>query len=121
MLYFEANASALPQRAGWRDVHDRVEQLERNPQRAAALARARERLAAELHPPGTLAALRMSKGLSQSALAANMGTSQSKVSRIETGLDDPLHSTLLKLCAALDEPLEVVSAALQASQGPGND
>ena len=41
-------------------------------------------------------------GLSQTTVAARMGTSQSAVARLETGLGDPRLSTLTRYAAALD-------------------
>ncbi len=118
---FEAAVIHPPQRTGWRDIHARAAELERNPRRAAALARARQRLAGELFPQTTLAALRLRHGLSQAQLAERIGTSQSRLSRIEAGLDDPRHSTLLKLVDALGEPIETISRALATTRSPHDD
>jgi transcriptional regulator with XRE-family HTH domain len=41
-------------------------------------------------------------GLSQTAVAARMGTSQSAVARLEAGRSDPRLSTLARYAAALD-------------------
>ena len=41
-------------------------------------------------------------GLSQTTVAARMGTSQSAVARLETGRGDPRLSTLTRYAAALD-------------------
>lgn len=99
-------------REGFRDARDRIAELEANPRRAAALARARERLAERIHEEGSLAAIRMSKGLSQTAVANRIGTSQSRLSRIESGRDDPQLSTVAKIAEALGVELAVVADAL---------
>jgi transcriptional regulator with XRE-family HTH domain len=56
-------------------------------------------------PSEILAALvsrRQRLGLSQTAVAARMGTSQSAVARLEAGRSDPRVSTLARYAAALD-------------------
>jgi DNA-binding XRE family transcriptional regulator len=110
-----------PQRPGWRSIDARAAELEQNPRRAAALARARQRLAGELLEQQNLAALRLRHGLSQAQLAKRVGTSQSRLSRIEAGMDDPRLSTLEKLAAALGEPIETVAHAIGAARGPHHD
>lgn len=121
ILEFEAAVIHPPQRPDWRGIHERTAELEKNPRRAAALARARQRLSGELFERTNLAALRLRHGLSQAQLAERIGTSQSHLSRIESGLDDPRHSTLLKLVDALGEPIETVSRAIGATQGNSNE
>jgi transcriptional regulator with XRE-family HTH domain len=91
-------------------------ELERHPQRAAALAKARQRLASTLHPPLSFAKLRMEHGLSQAELARRIGTSQSRMSRIEAGLDDPRYSTLVKISAVLGVDFNTLSKVLAATQ-----
>lgn len=86
--------------------------MEQDPRRAAALARARQRLASTLHPAPSLAHLRMAQGLSQAELARRIGTSQSRLSRIEAGLDDPRYSTLTKISAVLGVDLNTLAEAL---------
>jgi len=49
-----------------------------------------------------LVAVRLASGLSQTAVAARMGTSQSAVARIERGDSDVRLSTLTRYAAALD-------------------
>lgn len=48
-----------------------------------------------------LAARRRSQGLSQTQVAARMGTSQSAVARLETGASDALVSTVERYASAL--------------------
>ncbi|ENO90435.1 helix-turn-helix transcriptional regulator [Thauera linaloolentis] len=120
VLRFEAAVIHPRQREGWRDIHTRAAELEQNPGRARALVRARQRLAETLFTETTLSALRLRKGMSQAELARRIGSSQSRLSRIEAGLDDPRRSTLLKLSEALGETLDVVSRAIGAGQGEQN-
>ena len=53
-------------------------------------------------------------GLSQTTVAARMGTSQSAVARLEAGRGDPRLSTLTRYAAALDTS---VSFAVAEDQG----
>lgn len=55
---------------------------------------------------GELARARQDSGLSQTALAARMGTSQSAVARIEQGDADVRLSTLERYAAALDRTVD---------------
>ncbi|GHU01318.1 hypothetical protein FACS1894154_11230 [Betaproteobacteria bacterium] len=112
---YESAAEGNKHDIAWVDVDDYLIRQEANPRKAAALARARKRLATdapELYPAGALRTLRLQKGLSQKQLAARMGTSQSRLSRIEAGQDDPLLSTVRKLAQALDVSVEMIVAAL---------
>jgi len=81
-----------------------------------ALENARRRLAPILHAERSLAALRMRQGLSQAELATRIGTSQSRLSRIETGLDDPRFSTVVRLAKALGVDLNTLSEGLAVSR-----
>ena len=51
---------------------------------------------------GRLSELRRSRGLSQTEVAARMGTSQSALARLESGQADVRVSTLARYAAALD-------------------
>jgi DNA-binding XRE family transcriptional regulator len=121
MFSLEAAVIHPPQRAGWRDIRDRAAESEQNPKRAAALARARQRLANELYPRPSLSALRLQRGLSQAEMARRIGTSQSHLSRIESGQEDPRRTTLVKIARELGETLDVVSNAIDACQGEKDD
>jgi ribosome-binding protein aMBF1 (putative translation factor) len=98
---------------GWRDIRSRLDELERDPKRSRALARARQKLAEELHPPRSLAALRLKKGLSKTVLAQRIGTTQSRLSMLEAGLDEPFLRTAEKLAEALEIPLGTVAQAFK--------
>jgi predicted transcriptional regulator len=52
-------------------------------------------------------------GLSQTAVAARMGTSQSAVARLEAGRGDPRLSTLSRYAAALDTSVSFAVAEEQ--------
>jgi transcriptional regulator with XRE-family HTH domain len=54
---------------------------------------------------GRLSELRRSRGLSQTEVAARMGTSQSALARLESGRADARVSTLARYAAALDVDL----------------
>lgn len=55
----------------------------------------------------TLKAIRKQHGLKQSEIAARMGTTQSAVSKIEGGANDPQVSTLMRYARALDARLAI--------------
>jgi transcriptional regulator with XRE-family HTH domain len=67
---------------------------------------------------GEMAAQRQSAGLSQTEVAARMGTSQSAVARLETGEGDIRASTLERYAAALGGELEW---QLRADGQPGQE
>ncbi len=99
-------------------VHERIARLERNPDRAAALARARQRLGAWMAnemPDKGLAALRMKAGLSQAKLAELLGTQQSNVSRWEKAPGDLQYSTIKKMAQAFGVATSVVTDAIDAA------
>ncbi len=54
---------------------------------------------------GQLSELRRQRGLSQTEVAARMGTSQSALARLESGQADVRVSTLARYAAALDADL----------------
>lgn len=98
------------------------------------IAAARRRLAATIAEDGpSLRVLRLSAGLSQAQLAAAVGTSQSRIARLEAGKEDPSLGFLRRLAAALDTDLNTLGAAFAAqavalaaadkatAEGPGGD
>src|ERR1700726_461211 len=99
-------AGALPVMPGFRDMA-----LRRADEQAARMAEDRGRLVREL------AGQRQAAGLSQTEVAARMGTSQSAVARLESGTADVRASTLERYAAAvggqitwkLDRPAEGAS------------
>jgi ribosome-binding protein aMBF1 (putative translation factor) len=85
----DADAS-LPVMPGFREMA-----LRRADERAARMAQDRGRLVREL------AEQRQAAGLSQTEIAARMGTSQSAVARLESGTADVRASTLERYAAAV--------------------
>jgi ribosome-binding protein aMBF1 (putative translation factor) len=85
----DADAS-LPIMPGFREMA-----LRRADERAARMAEDRGQLVREL------AEQRQAAGLSQTEIAARMGTSQSAVARLETGTADVRASTLERYAAAV--------------------
>ena len=91
--------AAVP--AGYRELDDVIRESESIPRRAAALARARVRLAAQVEnvdQKATIASMRLKSGLSQARVAELLGNSQSGYSLIESGKrGDVLLSTFERL------------------------
>ena len=86
------------------------------PGRAAALAKAREKLAGEL-ATSSLSALRLQAGLSQQQVAERMGVSQPQVARCEQGKHDPGTETIARWAEALGvSGAEVFQAARDGLQ-----
>lgn len=97
-----------------------IQERERDPRKAAALERARKKLATKLteFPELSLAALRLRKGLSQARLAEIMAVKQPYIARIERGEDDLHVSTIENMAKALDvSPSEVFSAIAATRAG----
>lgn len=109
-------SSAVVLRVDWQDGHEAADLPEVvispadliakhvNAGRADKLAAARKRLSARLAEgtPATLQQARLAVGLSQTELAKLLGTSQSRVARLEAGREpNPGLKTLLALCKTL--------------------
>jgi ribosome-binding protein aMBF1 (putative translation factor) len=90
----------LPVMPGFREMAER-RKAERQlaDERTAAMAAERQSLVHEL------AAQRQAAGLSQTEVAAMMGTSQSAVARLESGTADVRASTLERYAAAIGSEL----------------
>ena len=103
---------------GYSEIDSLIGEYETDAKRAAALVRARKRMskAVEQDNLATVASLRLRKGLSQTALASLIGTSQSRLSRIESGLDDIMHTTFEKLIVALEVTRDQLAGALAHSE-----
>ena len=94
-----------------------VAQREKDSRKAAAYARARQKLASRLEGgEPSLARLRLAKGMSQSQLANAMGKQQPYVARLESGSNDVQVSTIEALAKALCVPANEVFAAVMASR-----
>jgi DNA-binding transcriptional regulator YiaG len=96
-------------------VGDYLAEQEKNPKRAAAIARARARAAAvqEREAGSSLATLRLKAGLSQTQLATAMGTQQPNVARWERNPGNIEFATMKKLAAALGLATEDVLRVLE--------
>lgn len=97
-----------------------VRDRETNPRRAAALARARKRLAEQVEGFDgdlTIASLRLKAGLSQAKIAELLGNSQSSYSLIESGKRrDILHSTFEHLVEILGVTRDGLAEAIKNTQ-----
>jgi DNA-binding Xre family transcriptional regulator len=98
---------------GFEDIDLLVERAEQDPVAKQAIAAGRRAVAEDYYSQGprTLSYYRLRKGWSQKALAAQLGTSQSYIARLEAGSIDPQVSTLQRLAAALEiQPTDVLEA-----------
>ena len=109
-----------PLPAGYTEIDDVIREGESDPQRAAALARARQRLAAQLEsspPRPTVAYLRLKAGLSQAKVAELLGNSQSSYSLIESCKRADIYlATFEKLVQILSVSRDELAAALKNTQ-----
>jgi DNA-binding Xre family transcriptional regulator len=104
-------------------VSELASHYEADPRKAAAMTRARGKLARRLegYPELSLAQLRLEKGLSQSKLGELMGgVAQPQIARIERG-DDIKISTIEKLSLALGVTAEQVLTAMLATRSAKGD
>jgi DNA-binding XRE family transcriptional regulator len=81
-----------------------VEEFERDGEMAKHLRQARQKLAGTLHrdEPETLSSLRLAAGVSQAQLAAQIGTSQPHIARVERGQTDPSTALIVRIAKALN-------------------
>ena len=92
--------------AGAVDIDDLMAEFEAVPAMAKAIAKGRQWVAKSFYNGSkTLAALRLQHGWSQAELARQVGTSQSYIGRLETGVIDPQLSTIRKIALALGVPV----------------
>lgn len=115
-------------RAGGHELGDYLRRIERNPARAAAMAKARQRLAQSMskqsdnESPTSLAALRLRAGLSQTQMAERMQTQQPAVARFERDPSNLGFLTLLAIASAVGCPVgdvaNVIAAQLKATPQP---
>ncbi|GEO80708.1 hypothetical protein ROR02_08390 [Pararhodospirillum oryzae] len=101
--------------SGSRPFEDYVRQVEKDG-RAKVLAAARQRLAASVAKekgPVSLRGLRLAAGLSQTALAKSINTSQPRIARLEAGREDPGLQVLRRLAQALRVDMNTLSEAFQ--------
>jgi len=116
-----AHVVYAPLPAGYREIDDIIQEREKNPRHADALARARQRLAIQVEEVAqktTIASLRLKAGLSQAKVAELLGNSQSSYSLIESGRRADIHlSTFKKLTNIFHVSFEELNAALEHTQG----
>lgn len=114
MITIEHHVVHAPLPAGYTEIEAVIGSREADSRRAAALTRARQRLAEQLanNGPLTLAALRLRCGFSQATLAAKIGNSQPSYSKIESGSVDVLLSTMEKLAHSLGVGIDQVAIAI---------
>lgn len=109
-----------PLPAGYTEIDEVVRKSEAVSRRAAALARARQRLSVQITEGGqqpTLSSLRLKAGLSQARIAKILGNSQSSYSMIESGRrGDILLSTFEKLVETLGVSRDELAQALKNTQ-----
>jgi len=104
------------------NIKTRIARLEKNPERAAALAKARERIGSALQSVDTdhehtLASMRLRAGLSQARLAELMGTQQPNIARLEKNPAGLQAATVLKLAKALKvDPMEILALTSEKSE-----
>ena len=110
----EADATPSFAHSNKRSISSIIAEREKDPRKAAALARARKKIAGMLVDDASfsIAQLRLSKGLSQQQLAAKMGVKQPYIARIEKG-EDIKASTISNLAGALGVSSEVVFKAIE--------
>jgi len=101
----------------YREIDEVIREREANPRRAAALERARQRLAYKVRSDNgstTIAKLRLGIGISQAKVAELLGTSQSSYSLIESGRrPDIMLSTFAKLAGIFGVSLDEFAAAIK--------
>ena len=106
----------LPQ--GFKRIGDYVAELEATPEGAVRMREARARLARVIQDSGppTLRSMRLALGLSQTQLAAKVGTSQPQIARIEAGRPDPTYDTFVRIARALEAAVTDVVTAFGESR-----
>jgi DNA-binding XRE family transcriptional regulator len=103
---------------GFKRIGDYVAELEATPEGAAGMREARARLGRVIQDSGppTLRSMRLALGLSQTQLAAKVGTSQPQIARIEAGRPDPTYDTFVRIAGALEAAVTDVVAAFGESR-----
>jgi len=118
---FYAQPAPIDTPAGFVSIENAIQRWESVPGRVERMQQARLRMAGRLAQTGagtlTVQQLRLRAGLSQSALAAAIKTSQPHLSLIEQGNSEVKFGTLIKLRDALNCSLDELAAALISSAG----
>ena len=99
---------------GYTSIDALTEKFARHEKGRAALKHGRKWVADQFYSADgvTIKTLRLKNGWSQVDLAEYLGTSQSHISRLEKGGEDLYFSTLKKLCSALGQDMNTISAAI---------
>lgn len=115
-----ASAKKAP-RTGHR-LKDVIGQMESTPEAERELRRARQWVAQEFYKeePGSLQALRLSLGLSQTGLAKLASTTQTRISKIENGDELPRFDTMKRLADALTVDMNTLARAIEAAAARKN-
>lgn len=101
-----------------KSINDLVGKWSKDETRRAALEQARRWVADSFHSEegDTVRMLRLRKGWSQAQLAAELGTSQPHVARIERGTENLTIDTCRRLCTALGIDMNTLDAALRRQE-----
>lgn len=120
-VVFQFEHYALPKAeapARHTSIDDLVGKWSQDEMRRAALEQARRWFADSFHGEegDTVRTLRLRKGWSQAQLAAELGTSQPHVARIERGTENLTIDTCRRLCTALGIDMNTLDAALRRQE-----
>jgi len=101
-----------------KSINDLVGKWSKDEKRRAALEQARRWVADSFHSQDgdTVRTLRLRKGWSQAQLAAELGTSQPHIARIERGTENLTIDTCRRLCMALGIDMNTLDAALRRQE-----
>lgn len=116
---FESYAQPHPPAPpNYKPIGQLVGEWEKNADRRAAIAEARQWVADTFHGEegDTVRTLRLRKGWSQTRLAEMLGTSQSHVARIERGTENLTIETCRKLSRALGIDMNTLDQALKQQE-----
>lgn len=111
--FYTSSYIVTTENKGAGSAKDRRARLSANPQRAAALQRARQKISREIDANSifSITKLRLNAGLSQAELANMMGTQQPAIARLEKGVSEPKLSTMEKLAEIFGVSVEEVVRA----------
>lgn len=117
---FGSQRAPLPKNV--RSASARMAALERDERRRQLLAEARRELSQHYadRERETLRTLRMKKGLSQQSLSTAIGTSQSRLSRIENGKEEPGLKVAKRLADSLGVSLDRLYDLIEESASGKN-
>lgn len=105
---------SYPMPEGSVSIDDLIINAESEPAFAEELENARKLLAEKIYKDNSITALRLRFGWSQRKLAEKLNTSQSHVSKIESGREDLRLSTIRKLASVFNVDEQEIIKALSA-------